>query len=189
MRPSRNPIASALSPLSPGAPAPASGWAGSVIRRAPSRPLRMPPCGDRPGPVVVAGHINAMLWNGRDQHAAVEQVQVQILLELAVGGRAPTRRRCAAARGRSGTRRARPRLTMLQGTEWRSSASSTPGDEALAQPRHVRERSVGEHLAERRAGGGQRQRVAGQRAADAAGVLVVGSSSAAMRSASSAVTP
>ena len=47
------------------------------------------------------------------------------------------------------------------------------GGEALLERRHPLERRLREHVLERRAGGGERERVAGQRAADAAGVLVV----------------
>ena len=53
-------------------------------------------------------------------------------------------------------------------------SSRHAGREALGERHHVRERLLGQHVLERRAHRGERERVAGQRAADAAGVLVVG---------------
>ena len=46
--------------------------------------------------------------------------------------------------------------------------------EALGERDRLRERLLGEHVLERRADGRERERVAGQRAADPARVLVVG---------------
>ena len=53
---------------------------------------------------VVAGHISAMLWNGRQQDARLSAYRCMKRVELVVVGVRPPRPRCAAA-GRTSTRR------------------------------------------------------------------------------------
>ena len=106
----------------------------------------------------------------RDEDAAVGQVDVQEVLELAVagGGRLAARARRRARR--SGTRRGRRAGRPTTARPWASMACLDAVGEAGGERGHAVERLVGEDVLERGAGGGQRERVAGQRAADAAGV-------------------
>ncbi len=109
---------------------------------------------------------------GGDQHAAVHQVQMKVLIERGIsrGGR------LGAGAGRLGRvavlaagaeRDDRPGQRVLGQRRLHSTG------EALAQADHPLEGLVGEHLRERRAGGRERERVAGERAAHSARVLVV----------------
>ena len=110
----------------------------------------------------------------RDEHAAVEHEEMQHVLELGVvqrGARAAGARRL----GREGELGARAEL------------DDRPRDARAPRARRARRRRsgrrarssrakalVGQDLLERRAGGGERERVAGERAADAADVDEVG---------------
>ena len=110
----------------------------------------------------------------REQDAAVERVQVQEALELGV------------ARGRglaAVARRLRREAVLGAGAEpghvprqagSRDRRPATPSAKRSPERDHPRERLGGQHLAERRAHRRERERVAGERAADAADVLVVG---------------
>ena len=80
-------------------------------------------------------------------------------------------------RGGSGVKRysqRAPSETIVQGTVVLRQRRLDTVHEALAQRDHALEGSVGEHLAERGARGREREGVAGERAAHAARVLVVG---------------
>ena len=109
----------------------------------------------------------------RQQDAAVERVQVQEALELGVAGgvrlaavaRRSRRERVLGARAEPAARATAAPCAAI--------AASTPSAHRSPSGDHRRVRLVGEHLGERRAHRGERQRVAGERAADAADVDVV----------------
>ena len=109
----------------------------------------------------------------RHDDAAVERVEVQVVVELGVDHGL----RLAAADGRLGVEVVLGARAQLHDAPGRAMAVDRRLH-ALAVARrelgHADERLVGEHLGERRARRGQRQRVAGERAADAAPVEVVG---------------
>ncbi|ABA52578.1 hypothetical protein BURPS1710b_A1291 [Burkholderia pseudomallei 1710b] len=102
----------------------------------------------------------------RDQHAAVQQIQVHDVLELAVelqaGDRAVARRR---RRELELGARADPRHA-----PWQPASRDRlfePGREPCGEVEHVRVRGIGHHVGERRADRAHRQHVRGQRRADA----------------------
>jgi hypothetical protein len=108
-----------------------------------------------------------------DEDAAVEQEQMQRVLERPVveRGRGAAGARRLRGEGQLGAcpeRDDRPRHVAP------GEHVAHAGDEALAERDHDLEGAGGEDVLERRARGGQRQRVAGQRAADAADVDEVG---------------
>jgi hypothetical protein len=113
------------------------------------------------------------LGRGRRRAQAVQQEQVQILVDLPVA--CSLRFRAGAGRlGREAVPGAGAEAHDAPGDGVALECRLDAGHEALPELRHLGEGRVGQHPAERRAGGGERQRVARQRAADAAGVLVVG---------------
>ena len=145
-----------------------------TLRRALRRPRRTPRCGGRRRPSVVAGDISAMLWNGVIRTPRLSRKRCSASSSSVVvqrGARAAGARRV----GREARARPAPRAaTIDHGTPRSASTSRTPATKRSHSAIIPSNAVGGEDLAEGRARGGERQRVAGQRAADAADVDEVG---------------
>ena len=139
-------------------------------------------------PSVVAGDISAMLWNGVSRTPRLSMNRCR----NASSSTSPPAAASAPLRGRSGRNRysaRQPSRVTCQGRPCSSMTACTPAVNRSASGDHPLERLVGEHLAERGPDGRHRQRVAGQRPADAADVGLGPGVAATIRSATSAVMP
>ena len=117
---------------------------------APSPPPERPRCDSRRRPRSSPAHQRHVVKR-RQQHAAVHQEDVQVVVELGVAGGLGLRARARRRRAGTGTRRGRRAASMCHGTPRRRSSRSTPAVKRSASA-IMRSCASGEHLLERRAG-------------------------------------